>query len=343
MPIAVRDFARPLAVVVEENPALRQAPRDAAVWAAELGFGPTLAKWRAGVAAHCDSELPRFAAAPALQQFLRQMCRSHRSVVSPALRGELHPSMGAQFVLRKPVDAGTLLLSVPTATVLQVPPPKPSDDAPDTLPLLRMVEALLTALADAESPHHAYATYLRSVPVPANLPFLEYGSIPSAEPLQEALGRASDHPDVPGLRGVPAQHVQWAASVILSRWMGGCLMVPVYDVLNHAPSPTMYYTMATPDDMSVLDVVDNLMAGVPDDAILEPYVHSFAIAKLRAGDVLTQSYSDCDPKDAEGADVWRASWGFLPDRVAEVDETSLLEAASVLCRRRVLGRAVIFP
>lgn len=47
--------------------------------------------------------------------------------------------------------------------------------------------------------------------------------------------------------------------------------------------------------MCGLDVLDNLLAGVPAGRLYEPHVHLFALRSIRAGEAITLSYSDLDP------------------------------------------------
>ncbi|KAK7196964.1 SET domain containing protein [Novymonas esmeraldas] len=83
----------------------------------------------------------------------------------------------------------------------------------------------------------------------------------------------------------------WWVSVILSHRSGSTSVLPMLDKLNHSPLPNCTYTMATAETMCGLDVVDNLVAGVPAELLYQPYVHLCAMRDIPAGAELTVCYA----------------------------------------------------
>eukprot|EP00796_Vickermania_ingenoplastis_P013486 gene13486-9293_t len=99
--------------------------------------------------------------------------------------------------------------------------------------------------------------------------------------------------------GLAAYH--WWVSLVLSRRLGASCMMPLVDKLNHSPLPNCYYVMSVPDKTQQpqhrneytttgIDVVHNLLAGVPLVHSYEPYLHVFAIRDIYPGEALTLCY-----------------------------------------------------
>ncbi|KAG5481732.1 hypothetical protein CUR178_07085 [Leishmania enriettii] len=83
----------------------------------------------------------------------------------------------------------------------------------------------------------------------------------------------------------------WWVSLVLSHRAGTTSLLPMIDKLNHSPFPNCYYTMATEATMCGIDVLDNLLAGVPGELLYQPYVHVFALRDIPAGAELTLCYA----------------------------------------------------
>lgn len=238
------------------------------------------------------------------------------------------------------IPAGMFLLSIPTEAVLFADPPPASD------PLLHffmqveeLVGQLVSAAADPAAPHHGYVSYLCDSVVPSrNLPFLspadvrallrsavprKGGTVPDGESAtppdgadltSPALSLASFfHEDIAGeplsdwlRQRLSRSEYAWWVSLVLAHRAGRTSLLPIIDKLNHSPCPNCYYTMATEDTMCGLDVLDNLIAGVPDELLYQPYVHVFALRDIAAGAELTLCYASA----ADGA--YRPAAGGSP-------------------------------
>ncbi|KPA78613.1 putative mitochondrial hypothetical protein [Leptomonas pyrrhocoris] len=104
----------------------------------------------------------------------------------------------------------------------------------------------------------------------------------------------------------------WWVSLVLSHRAGSSSLLPMLDKLNHSPIPNCYYTMATEETVCGLDVMDNLLAGVPEELLYQPYVHLFAMRDIKAGEELTLCYASA----AEG--VYRPAGVHPPPRPASL-------------------------
>lgn len=141
-------------------------------------------------------------------------------------------------------------------------------------------------------------------------------------------------------------------------------------------TPNCYYTMATEQSMCGLDIFDNLLAGVSVDRLFVPHIHLFSLKPIRKDEALTLSYSDINPNatatlthgehkeeerqllntgstsasatphrgnDDNGALMWKALWGFVPNDVPAISEPDLMAMASIISERRLLQRKILFP
>jgi hypothetical protein len=108
----------------------------------------------------------------------------------------------------------------------------------------------------------------------------------------------------------------WWVSLVLSHRAGSSSLLPMIDKLNHSPLPNCHYTMATDESVCGLDVLDNLLAGVPEELLYQPYVHLFAIRDIQAGEELTLCYTSA----AEGA--YRPAGTHPPPRPASLPASS---------------------
>jgi hypothetical protein len=296
---------------------------------------------------------------------------------------DLGPPLGTTFVARRPIEAGMFLISLPVASMIlaQTPPVQhpagaqkgsSSDDARESIESTRFVAdvedlatQLLWALSDPSDNHHAYAMFLRQVPAPPNLPYMKPWQFKSMEGAEMHMlfehEFKTDRPLCPGLHGVSEMEKRWAIAHVLSRRVGKRALCPVVDLLNHHVSPNAHYTAMTFDStpatadredashtgeasqLTALDVLDNVMAGVEDDALLEPHLHVFSLVRIAAGAPITLSYSAADPHAAEGQDMWMLQWGFVPPAPSELSSKALDEAVSVISQHRLHRRRELFP
>ncbi|CAJ1022303.1 putative SET domain containing protein [Leishmania utingensis] len=235
----------------------------------------------------------------------------------------------SRWYATRPIPAGMFLMSLPTEAVLFANPP-PATDPLITyyMQVEELVGQLVSAVADVTSPHHGYASYLCDSVVPSrNLPFLTTADVQqlfrattdgsTTQPPQvpahsaDAGDDASEAVDSPALSLMSFFHEDmageplsdylrtrlsrpeyaWWVSLVLSHRTGTTSLLPMIDKLNHSPFPNCYYTMATEDTMCGIDVLDNLLAGVPGELLYQPYVHVFALRDIPAGAELTLCYA----------------------------------------------------
>ncbi|KAG5481090.1 hypothetical protein LSCM1_06769 [Leishmania martiniquensis] len=235
----------------------------------------------------------------------------------------------SRWYATRPIPAGMFLMSLPTEAVLFADPPPATDPVLRFyMQVEELVAQLVSAVSDAAAPHHGYASYLCDSVVPSrNLPFLTladvqqiFGSATAGSPAPsfqapghtenagEGAGGAGDspalslasffHDDMAGeplsdyLRSrLSRPEYAWWVSLVLSHRTGTTSLLPMIDKLNHSPLPNCYYTMATEDTMCGVDVLDNLLAGVPGELLYQPYVHVFALRDIPAGAELTLCYA----------------------------------------------------
>ncbi|CAC9481259.1 conserved hypothetical protein [Leishmania infantum JPCM5] len=235
----------------------------------------------------------------------------------------------SRWYATRPIPAGMFLMSLPTEAVLFANPPPATDPVLTFyMQVEELVGQLVSAVADVTAPHHGYASYLCDSVVPSrNLPFLTTADVRqlfrtttdgSAAQLPQAPVHAADvgadasgaaespalslvsffHEDMAGeplsdyLRTrLSRPEYAWWVSLVLSHRAGTTSLLPMIDKLNHSPFPNCYYTMATEDTMCGIDVLDNLLAGVPGELLYQPYVHVFALRDIPAGAELTLCYA----------------------------------------------------
>ncbi|CAG9572509.1 conserved hypothetical protein [Leishmania major strain Friedlin] len=235
----------------------------------------------------------------------------------------------SRWYATRPIPAGMFLMSLPTEAVLFANPPPATDPLLTFyMQVEELVGQLVSAVADVTAPHHGYASYLCDSVVPSrNLPFLTTADVQqlfrtttdgSAAPLPHVPAHAADvGEDASGVAESPALSLvsffredmageplsaylrtrlsrpeyAWWVSLVLSHRAGTTSLLPMIDKLNHSPFPNCYYTMATEDTMCGIDVLDNLLAGVPGELLYQPYVHVFALRDIPAGAELTLCYA----------------------------------------------------
>jgi hypothetical protein len=160
-------------------------------------------------------------------------------------------------------------------------------------------------------------------------------------PLSGILGAAlSEHEGGPS---AALDVYQWYVSVVMSRRCGLSMIAPFLDKLNHSHEPNAYFSMATSRSMCVLDVVDNMVSGVDDTLLQEPFLHVFSIQPIPKGSPVTISYSTANPLHPGGRDAWRASWGFVPTQSSVFTEDELRVFAGIVAARRVEKLTSLFP
>lgn len=165
-----------------------------------------------------------------------------------------------------------------------------------------------------------------------------HAPLPSSSLMEQQPNIIAVSKTLPPLPADALAEYHWLVSVALSRRLGGTVMCPLVDKLNHcvnttaaanncaeasaepsaqggeqqranqghpAPeqsppqhAPNAYYTMATTEALCGVDVFDNLVAGVSADRLYVPHVHVFSLRSIRKGDPITISYSDVDPTTA---------------------------------------------
>ncbi|CBZ25631.1 conserved hypothetical protein [Leishmania mexicana MHOM/GT/2001/U1103] len=235
----------------------------------------------------------------------------------------------SRWYATRPIPAGMFLMSLPTEAALFANPPPATDPVLTFyMQVEELVGQLVSAVGDVTAPHHGYASYLCDSVVPSrNLPFLTTADVQqlfrtttvgSAAQLPQVPAHAADADndasgavDSPALSLVSFFHEDmageplsdylrtrlsrpeyaWWVSLVLSHRAGTTSLLPMVDKLNHSPFPNCYYTMATEDTMCGIDVLDNLLAGVPGELLYQPYVHVFALRDIPAGAELTLCYA----------------------------------------------------
>lgn len=266
---------------------------------------------------------------------------SHRTIIDT----------GSQFVAARDIPAGMLLMSIPTESALtsNAPQTESGDLLLDNhMHIDDLAAQLLSYSEDRTAPHYDYANYLlNTVTPPKNLPFLKKMDLvcPDAVPMWDMFHTTMTKSPLNEFlhsRLTPEEYL-WFVSVVMSRRSGLTTLIPVLDKLNHDEVPNSYFSMSSESSFCGLDVVDNLVAGVDLSLIFTPYIHLFAINPIPRGHALTISYSDQNPKSPEGSDLWRISWGFVPEKVCEYTESELREVAGVVVGRRIEQLSTHFP
>ncbi|GET87839.1 hypothetical protein, conserved [Leishmania tarentolae] len=267
---------------------------------------------------------PVVAASPPCSGSTGASAAAHHATTRPTSYQEC-----SRWYATRSIPAGMFLMSLPTEAVLFANPPPATDPVLTFyMQVEELVGQLVSAIEDVTAPHHGYASYLCDSVVPSrNLPFLTTADMQqvfrmtaagSAAQLSQVRAHATDvgaddggafdspalslvsffHEDMAGqplsdylrTRLSPPEYAWWV-SVVLSHRTGTTSLLPMIDKLNHSPFPNCYYTMATEDTMCGLDVLDNLLAGVPGELLYQPYVHVFALCNIPAGAELTLCYA----------------------------------------------------
>lgn len=286
------------------------------------------------------------------QRLIKSAITDMYAVMSPFLRlVETDKRIGTEFIAARDIDAGMFLFSIPTMmTISSNPPSTGGRDAivDHFLHVDDLCGKLVAAADDPTASHHCYVQYLReSVAPPPNLPFLERSELESTEliPLWEQFHQEMEKRPMSewlDQRLTPEEYA-WHVSVVMSRRSGLSMVIPLVDKLNHSHNPNAYFTMATHSSFCGLDILDNLMAGVEDISLLQPYVHVFAIQPIPKGNPVTISYSEASIRSAEGRDLWKCGWGFVPQSEQQLKESELKEIANIVAARRVDLRTAQFP
>lgn len=351
------DFLGKEMAVLLHDPAFKCTFQDPHVgpWATVLDIGlPSLQKWRGAVGAH----MQRIKAGELEDRDdhgLMRCCAERLScIVSPFLRlarqelpGE---TRGTTFFARCDLPAGCFLLSVPEGSVMRSDAPLGGIDPIDdfVIALEDLAAKLLQAVVDPASPWHGYATYLREfyADPPRNLPYLQEADVqsPLARELVARMQSLASKPQNLLLRGVRESDYRWACGTVLARRCASVMLCPLMDKLNHSATPNAYYTMATQSNMCGVDVVDNLMSGVPEKDLYAPYLHVFTLCPVARGHAITLSYSDADPNDLEGSDIWKLTWGVSAHATkTTLSEAALKDLAARMTRQRIDNRKQLFP
>ena len=342
-------IANPLKDLQAEFPQLRSP--SALAWAGWLGIGiENLLSWRRQVAVRNEA-LKRTTSTCRDAGLLRWAC-SHGGLVAPNVELAAATDIpGTTLIPTVDTPTGMYVASIPRSLILEVPhptfePPKEDPVRSFIAETEELMYKILVAAADPDSLHHDYIMYLRhSLEPPRNLPFLAPDELETdeAKELLAVMQQCVSSPLHPRLTGVPSREYRWAMSMALSRRCSGTMLHPLLDKLNHSVTPNSYCTMSSKDGMTGVDVFDNLLAGVPEESLFDPFIHLFTLERVSRGTAFTLSYSDASPKDPSEKDSWIVNWGMVPHAVTTVSAVGLRDLAAMIARRRVVVREQLFP